>query len=573
MAVPRLILWGCAVAVLFGLTYGIGAHALLEPDEGRNAEIAREMAETNSFVLPRLNGLPYLDKPVLYFATGAIAMKAFGVNAAAARLPSLVFTVLTLAVVVSLGYTMFGTEGAWTAGIAFGASPFTVTYARVVIFDSALAFFVTLSCAAFFFASEAMQRSKDNKGESYGVPLGIGGAVAWSVVAWAAIGLGILTKGPVALVLPLLVVGPYAGWRGTLRTVFEPAGLLTCVAIVLPWVIAIERRIPGFLRYVFVVETVERLFTDRLGRSEPFWYFLPIMLGAAFPWTGVVLGGLYSMRRRVTNSWDRRTVFLLLWIALPLLLFTLSQSKRPQYILPLVPAVALLIARMWSHAHGRMPGATTAGVGLAVLGLVLASGAKWIPPLFETTDAVRAAIPPTALMLGAVAIVAGLVTVTVARHRHAVLFACALPVTAIPLIGAPLLRAIADDRSAAGLVEAIQPAVTAETELIAVGVYPFSLSFYAERTVLLATHDGRELTSNYVARHVDQLRRIPNTTLRPANWWLEALALCDRPRVFIVPVEARTIRNRLRTLPLLGETRKVAAYGPCGRLDLALDVP
>lgn len=570
MAVPRLVLWGSAVAVLFGLTYGIGGHVLLEPDEGRNAEIAREMAETDSFVLPRLNGLPYLDKPVLYFATGAVAMKAFGVNATAARLPSLVFTLLTLAVVVSLGYTMFGTEGAWTAGIAFGASPFTVTYARVVIFDSAVAFFVTLACAAFFFASEAAHRRKGNTDEGYGAPFG--GAVAWSVVAWAAIGLGILTKGPVALVLPLLIVGPYAAWRGTLRTVFEPAGILTCVAIVLPWVLAIERRIPGFLRYVFVVETAERLFTDRLGRSEPFWYFLPIMLGAAFPWTGVVLGGLRSLRRRATASLDRRTVFLSLWIVLPLLLFTLSQSKRPQYILPLVPAVALLIARMWSNAHARMPGATVAGAGLTVLGLVLASGAKWIPSLFETTDAVRAAIPPTALALGAVSVVAGLVTVTVARHRHAVLLAFALPVTAIPVIGAPLLRAIADDRSTAGLVEAMGPAVTAETELIAVGVYPLSLPFYAERTVLLATNDGRELTSNYVARHVDALRRTPNTTLRPANWWLEALALCDRPRVFIVPVEARAIRNRLRMLPLLGETRKLAAYGPCGRPDLALDV-
>ena len=568
MAGPRLIQWGCAVAVLFGLTYGIGGHVLLEPDEGRNAEIAREMAETNSFVLPRLNGLPYLDKPALYFATGAVAMKAFGINATAARLPSLVFTVLTLAVVVLLGYTMFGSEGAWTAGIAFGASPFTVTYARVVIFDSALTFFVTLSCAAFFFASEAVHRSNGNVDEDYGVPLG--GPVAWSVIAWAAIGLGILTKGPVALVLPLLVIGPYAAWRGTLRTLFEPVGLLTCVAIVLPWVLAIERRIPGFLRYVSVVETGERLFTDRLGRSEPLWYFLPIMLGAAFPWTGVVLAGLRGLRRGAASSWDRRTVFLSLWIVLPLLLFTLSQSKRPQYILPLVPAVALLVARMWSRVCGRMPGATAAGAGLSVLGLVLASSARWLPSIFETTDAVRAAIPPTALTLGAVSGVAGLVTVTVARYRYAVLLACALPVTAIPLIGGPLLRAIAEDRSAAGLVKAIRPALTAETELIAVGVYPLSLSFYAGRTVLLATLDGRELTSNYVARHMDQLRRIPNTTLRPANWWLEALVLCDRPRVFIVPAEATAIRNRLRMLPLLAETRKVAAYGPCGRPDLAV---
>ncbi|MCH7874054.1 MAG: glycosyltransferase family 39 protein [Gemmatimonadetes bacterium] len=554
MAYQRLVR-SVSLAVVVGcLGYGLGGYPLIEPDEGRNAEVAREMAETNDYVLPTLNGLPYLDKPILFFAAGALVMELAGPSEIAARLPALVFTLLTLLVVAWLGRRLFGAEGAWIAALVCGASPFTIAYARTVIFDSAVTLWIVVALAAFYAATE---RPDDDR------------TWRWSVLAWIAIGLGVLTKGPVALAIPLMVAIPYAVWRRAWKAVLDPVGMLAFVAVVLPWVLLVSRRIPDFLHYVLVVETVERLTTDALGRTGPIWYFFPILLGAALPWTVVVLACI-DRRTIKPAAWDRRSVFLVLWIAAPLLFFTLSQSKRPQYILPLIPAVGLLTAQLWTAPRCRARGARAGGITLLVLGLGIAATRHWIVGLFETTEAVAAVIPSTALLLGGFCILCGAVTVLLAHTRDLALLALAVPVIAIPIVAMPLMRAIAEDRSSAALAGTLARVAPSGAEVVAIGVYPLSLAFYLGRHLTLVTADGSELTSNYVARHDDVLRRIPGSTLRPPGWWAEALTFCERPRIFLTRRDAEEVRARLaERLPILAETRKFAAYGPCGVADLA----
>jgi hypothetical protein len=168
------------------------------------------------------------------------------------------------------------------------------------------------------------------------------------------------------------------------------------------------------------------------------------------------------------------------------------------------------------------------------------------------------------------ALVGGALSVIRARCRYASLGGLALPVLALPVVGLPLLVAIGRDRSSADLATAMRPYLSERTEVVAAGAFPLSLPFYLRRTLTLSTRDGRELTSNYVLRRHDALRLMPGSPLRPASWWLEALALCDRPRLFIVPVDARAARDRLATvLPLIAMSRKVAVYGPCGGDALA----
>jgi len=148
--------------------------------------------------------------------------------------------------------------------------------------------------------------------------------------------------------------------------------------------------------------------------------------------------------------------------------------------------------------------------------------------------------------------------------------ALVIPVAAIPFVAMPLMGAVGRDRSSRDVAGAIEPVLTAETEIVAIATYPLSLPFYLDRTLTLVTADGHELTSNYVVRHQRELRRRPGSTLRPPGWWEDALASCERPRVFIVPADSAAIRRRLETvMPLRAVARKYAVYGPCGLGALA----
>ena len=238
------------------LFLNLGAYPLLDADEGRNAEVGREMAVSNDYLVPYLNGLPYVDKPIVYFAAEAAAMEVLGPTEFAARLPALLFTLFTVALVAWFARRVWDTDAAVVVAVALMSMPLTVAFARTVIFDSALTFFIVLAIIAFYFAIES-------------------GEMRWRVLAWVAMALGVLTKGPVALALPLLVAIPFAIWRKRFRALWSIVGLLLFIGIVLPWVWAVSQVVPDFLEYVLVTETAQRMATDSLKRTGPPWYFIP----------------------------------------------------------------------------------------------------------------------------------------------------------------------------------------------------------------------------------------------------------------------------------------------------------
>ena len=237
MRLPLLVL-----AAVLALGFDLGGYPLFDPDEGRNAEVAREMAETNDFVLPHLDGLPYLDKPIVYFAAAAVTMKMLGPTETAARLPALLFTIATLVIVVRFARRRWGPDTGWLAGLALATMPLVLAYARTTIFDSALAFCTTLAILAFW---------EDR-------PL----------LAWAAIGVGSITKGPIAILIPLATLVPFVLLTGRpLRRLFPLAGLGLFLIVAVPWFLAVSARIPEFPHYVFVRETFERV-TKTVGTAH-----------------------------------------------------------------------------------------------------------------------------------------------------------------------------------------------------------------------------------------------------------------------------------------------------------------
>ena len=556
------------------LAYQIDGYALLDPDEGRNAEVAREMVQSGDFILPHLNGLPYLDKPVVFFATAAAFMKVLGPTVLAARLAPLLFTVLALIAVGYFARRLWGTGFAGTAVLATGSTPFVLAYSRTVIFDSAVMLWVVLALLGFYIAVETRRTVRQGHGGMRDLKLEASGW-RWAVAAWGAIGLGLLTKGPVVLALPIMIMVPYALWRRAAAALIPPAGMLLATAIVLPWVTAVSDAVPDFVEYVVRTETAARLTTDALGRTGPWWYFLLIFPAAALPWSVVLAATAWQRRREVRTSVDHRAVFLLLWIVVPLVFFTLSQSKRPQYVLPLIPAVGLALAGLWHRVEGRLVGVRAGAVTLALFGVFLvAAGGRigaWIP---AAQEAVAAEIPLTARLLGAVCVTAAIGAWLAARRLPLAIFALTVPVASIPVVSLGLMEAIGEDRSARAIAEVIREATGARADVVGVAAFPPSLPFYLGRTITVVTDDGTELTSNYVSSHLGQFRQRRGTTLRERAWWREALLECRDGRVFVVRSDDDAAVRRLEMqLPRLATSRKYAVFGPCPRGVLANAAP
>ncbi|HKR64195.1 MAG TPA: glycosyltransferase family 39 protein [Thermoanaerobaculia bacterium] len=493
MSSPLLKLWLLVVAIAVGVQ--LGGFPLLDADEGRNAEVAREMAATNDYVMPRLDGLPYLDKPIVYFAAEAAAMELLGPTELAARLPAYLFTLATAALLFFFARRVWGGDAPWIAAIVFLSMPLTISFARTVIFDSALTFFVVVAWVAFYIAIEEKQRR-------------------WSVLAWASMGAAMITKGPVTFVLVLFVVIPFAWKQRALRLVFPLAGLLVFAAVIAPWVWGVSQVVPEFLNYVLVTETAQRMATKALKRTGPPWYFLPYLLGGALPWSIVALASWKSLRKR-----EPAMLFLLLAIAVPFVFFSISQSKRQQYILPLMAPLALVIAHIWDEARTR-----AAAMLLAILGVILLVA----PLVFHRTKMkpeVAAVADETAIVLGIASVVGGAIALF-AKRRDFIAVALSIPMIVLPAASIPLLRGVAERRSAKSFVAQLAPHLGPRTEVIGVEAFTGSLAFYTGRRITVVTEDASELTSNYLVRRYAKFTSDPSSPLKPLPHFERTLGAC-----------------------------------------------
>lgn len=528
------------------LSFKLGGHALVEPDEGRNAVVAQEMAASGEFLFPRLDGLPYLDKPFLYFALGALSIRAFGSTEFAVRLPSLLFAWGTIALTAWFSSLLFGRRTAWVAGLACATSLHMILLARIVIFDSVLSFFVVAALIALY---QAIEEERAH----------------WTLLGWVAMALGVFTKGPVALLLPLMVAVPYAFWRRRPRALFCLAGWPAFVLLITPWLIVSERGVPGFLRYALVTETWQRMTTDAMARNKPAWYLLAVLFLGTFPWILLAAASLRRWLREVKTEPNRGPlVYLLLWMFLPLVFFSLSHSKQIPYVLPLVPAIALLTAWSWSGESERWPGVRAAAAGWVLISAVFLSiwgglGAERLAGGFSTS------VPQVSLRLALVALAAAIGGFLSARHRAFAPIALSLPlVFFLPLIK-PVENVVAEERSGRAMALAAADILEPETAILGIEAFYPSLAFYLGRPIQLASATGDPSRSNYIEFAYDSLLGTGFPPMVAADTWRGRVEECSRPILILIRSNRGSQRSELEALglPLVFANDNFLLFGPC----------
>ncbi len=476
---------GTALVLLVLLLWSLGlsTRSITRPDEGRYAEIAREMAVTGDWVTPHLNGIPYFEKPPLQYWATAGAIRLLGPTETAARAWTALTGLACLLWVWFLGNRLFGIGAGWRAGLVLSGSIYFAALGHINSLDMGLTFWMTFSVGSFLLAQSAQPASRAMR--------------HWMRLAWAGAAAALLSKGLIALALPGTTLLLYSLWTRDFspwKRLTPLTGGLLFLLLAAPWFWLAAQVHPEFLPFFFIHEHLQRFTSTVHQRVEPFWYFLPVLLAGLFPWTGLLWSSVFKPLRHVQAKSFSPQRFLALYALFVVGFFSLSGSKLPSYILPAFPALALLMGRQLHH-QTHLPGQVPAtgilgGAFLALVAALLAfpQGAKALGFDLDVDPDMVSLYQVYARWIAGAAVVllgAGLWSWQQRSHQASALSLMALS----SLLGAQLLlqgsESLAAVTSSKALVQQQGTALRQASQVYSVGTYDQVLDYYLQRTVTL----------------------------------------------------------------------------------------
>ncbi|MDO8413087.1 MAG: glycosyltransferase family 39 protein [Gallionellaceae bacterium] len=453
---------------------------LVKPDEGRYAEIAREMAVTGDWVTPRLNALKYFEKPPLQYWATATAYTLFGEHQWTARLWSALTGFAGLFWIGFVGIRLFGREAGQYAALLLLGSMLYSMIGHINTLDMGLTFFLTVGISSLLLGQQVSAAPHTRRN--------------WMWLAWIALGLAVLSKGLIGLVLPGAALVVYAvlqrDW-GLWKRLHLVTGLLLFLLVTVPWFILVMKANPEFFQRFFIYEHYTRFTTKELGRYEPWYYFIPIVLAGILPWTLLMFD---TVLRTWKGSGDGKKFnaarFLLIWIAFVYLFFSVSGSKLPSYVLPIFPALALLMGKQLAEMNTRRIFWLTApmiAVALVLFGLAPYMARLADTPLKQEMHGNYANWIMVAALIWLLGIVTTLVMLRRDRKSTAiwVLALSSFLAAQIMLCGH---NTVARGRSSYHIAEAIRAYVTPDIPFYSVAGYEQTLPFYLKRTFTLVAY-------------------------------------------------------------------------------------
>ncbi|MBD8162922.1 lipid IV(A) 4-amino-4-deoxy-L-arabinosyltransferase [Erwinia persicina] len=392
--------------VLYVLYYLIPLElrSLWQPDEVRYAEISREMLLSGNWVVPHFLDLRYFEKPIAGYWINNISQWLFGHTNFAVRFGS-VFSVSISALLIGwLAMRLWHDRAtAVLSAVIFLTCMLVYSIGTYAVLDPMITLWLTAAMCSFWLVGEGGSRRQKVAG--------------WLLLGLAC-GMGFLTKGFLALAVPVVAVVPWMIWQRRFKELmlFGPLALVSAVAISLPWSVSIARQEPDFWRYFFWVEHIQRFAESNAQHKAPFWYYLPVLIAGTLPWLGLLPGAL-------RRAWQQRqeapgAVYLLGWVVMPLLFFSVAKGKLPTYILPCFAPLAMLLARhaLLLAAAGRrglkLNGMLNLLVGTVLLLVMLLVLAPWglaKHPAYAQHELIKVLLGSTAFLFWALVGAASLV--------------------------------------------------------------------------------------------------------------------------------------------------------------------
>ncbi len=372
--------------VLFGTPF-LGSRPLMTPDEGRYAEIAREMVVTGDYVTPHLDGVKYFEKPPLFYWIETVPIRLFGLSEWSLRSMTALIGLLGCLMVYGAVRKLYDRRAGLLSSVILATSLLYSSMAHMISPDATVCVLVTASLLAFLLGTH----QPAGRRRSY---------FMWAMYIFAA--LATLTKGLIGVIFPALIIFIWLcvthNWR-ELKTYCLPAGILLFLAIAAPWHLLVQRENPEFFHFYFYEQHFLRYFTSYADRAAPFWFFPVSVLIGFFPWTAFLLGKPLTLLTKFNENHRDDTRFFQIWVVAIFVFFTFSRSELLHYALPLIPALAILLgcyfASIWDQ-----PG-NQAHWGFAIV-LVLGCGASLAGALAGQPDqAVYWAVSMALLMVSA----------------------------------------------------------------------------------------------------------------------------------------------------------------------------
>lgn len=452
----------------------LGGRPLFVPDEGRYAEIAREMIVSSDYITPTLNSIKYFEKPVLFYWLESAAIHIGGLNLWSIRSVNALLGLLGCLLTYGTARKLYDRTTGFLAASLLGTSLLYFVMAHMISLDLPVAVFLSITLYAFLLG---VQAPPGNIRRNY----------LWGASAAAAC--AVLTKGLIGIVFPIMIVSAWIAltheWK-ILKRLYLPSCILIFLLIAAPWHILVGQHNPEFFYFYFIKQHVLRYTTMKVGHYQPVWFFIPYLIIGFFPWIVFVPQAFMNLfPRSLQQCREHKTeLFFLLWALLIFIFFSFSKSKLIPYILPVIPPLAILTARYLQQA---MNVHVTVGVKLSYSCLLLMSAliacSCLLFPHYAPIPHPHAAIISLSLAAGVLMI--GIVIATFFAFSNQVKRAVILTIATawIFLLCIHVALSHIDTRTIAPLATLIKPILTPQDEIVAYNQYYQDLPFYLERRI------------------------------------------------------------------------------------------
>ena len=321
---------------LFLFFFYLGSRALWDVDEGMHSVSAKHVVDSGDWVTPVYNGKVFLDKPMFFTWLVAVSFTFLGFTELAARLPAAVIGFLGVWVTYRLGRKMFNDRTGFLGGAILATSVLYLVMSRTVVHDIALGLFTTLALSLFYLGTVEPERRR-----------------TYFLLFYVAVAGAVLAKGPLGALLPAIVIGPYLILTRRLSLIREMClgwGVLIFLVLSAPWYILMSLRNEGYLAYFLIEKSFGSFASEESTHPAPLHFYVPVLFGALLPWTAYLPAAIVRAFQRLRSEEKEPVLYLILWVGAMFLFFSAATSKLASYLLPLMPAVALLIGLLWDEA-------------------------------------------------------------------------------------------------------------------------------------------------------------------------------------------------------------------------------